>query len=145
MIRRAKLSDLYSLNQYGEFFWTKSPYYGHIPYNAEAVTELLRTMITDHYLIVATEGAQINGFLGLLIAPLIFNPNYMTATELFFFVRPSKRGMGFSAQLIEQAEDELKDVIDIISFGDMSTSTDMDRYYKSRGYAQTERSYSKVL
>ena len=145
MIRNATVNDLDILSQYGEYFWKQTPYYGKIPYSQETVIELLLCMMKDHYIIVYEEMNEITGFLGMLVAPLLFNTEYFTATEVFFFVRPSKRGRGISSQLHDRAEEDLASGVDIMSYGDMSTASDMDQYYRSRGYTQTERAYTKVL
>ena len=92
MIRPAAPTDLDELLKYGRFFWQKTPYCAKIPYNANAVKDLIETMIDAHYLIVSEEGTDLVGFLGMYITPMVFNPDYMVATEVFFFVNPACRG-----------------------------------------------------
>ena len=146
MIRRATLEDFATIVVGGQCFWATTPYEAKgIAYNPEAVTNLLTELDNNHYLTVATEGGVITGFLGLWIAPMLFNPDYTQATELFFFVHPAHRGKGIGRDLHAQAETELSDEVDMISFGDLSTSNDLDQYYISRGFTQTERAYTRVL
>ncbi len=145
MIRRAVEADIKVLLAYGEFFWTESPYARKgVPYNTDSVAVLLRALIEDHYLIVTTIDEVIVGFLGMILGPLPFNRDYTVATELFFYVHPKHRG-SIGSSMMEQAELELADDIDIMSFGDMSSSSDMRLYYEGRGFEMTERSYTKVL
>ncbi len=142
MIRDANVADLFALVQYGEYFWKQTPYCSKIPYNPQAVRDLLTWMIEDQYLYLFEHGRTIAGFLGLIEVPLMFNPEFNLATEVFFFVNPKYRGQGISKELYAYAEEDIQ--TDIISFGDMSTSTDMDTYYKAQGFSLTERTYTKV-
>jgi GNAT superfamily N-acetyltransferase len=102
-------------------------------------------MIEDHFLIVATEGDKIVGFLGMLLSPVLFNPDYLQAVEVFFYVHPEYRKQGIAQSLHEEADLYMEDKVDIVGFGDMSSSTDMDQFYTDRGFTLTERSYTKVL
>jgi len=145
MIRRAVEADLEVLLAYGEFFWTQSPYARKgIGYCKRSVEDLIRLMIEDHYLLVTTVDNVIVGFLGMLISQFPFNDAYTVGSELFFYVHPKHRGSIGSTMML-QAELDLADEVDILSFGDMSSSTDMKKYYDIRGFEMTERCYSKVL
>jgi len=145
MIRRAVAADIPVLLSYGEFFWSESPYARKgIEYCPQTVERLLYDMIEGHYLIVTTVDEVLVGFLGILTAPFPFNDNYRVGVELFFYVHPKHRGSIGSTMML-QAELDLADEVDILSFGDMSSSTDMKDYYDNRGFEMTERSYSKVL
>jgi N-acetylglutamate synthase-like GNAT family acetyltransferase len=145
MIRKAVESDIPVLLSYGEFFWMESPYASKgIAYCPQTVERLLQLMIEDHYLLVATVDEVIVGFLGMLISQFPFNDDYQMGSELFFYVHPKHRGSIGSAMML-QAELDLADEVDILSFGDMSSSTDMKEYYDTRGFEMTERCYSKVL
>ena len=145
MIRPAAPGDLSALLEYGRYFWQKTPYVGKIPYNAKAVKDLIETMMDAHYLIVSEEGTVLVGFLGMFLTPMIFNPDYVVATEVFFFVDPAHRGKETGASLFARAEYDLADIADILSFGDMTTSTDMADMYTRNGYVYTERAFTKVL
>ncbi len=145
MIRPAVESDIPVLLQYGEFFWTQSPYARKgIAYCPRTVEALLVLMIEDHYLIVTTVDDVIVGFLGMLISQFPFNDDYTMGSELFFYVHPKHRG-SIGSTMMEQAEQDLADTIDILSFGDMSSSSDMRAHYEGRGFEMTERCYTKVL
>ena len=145
MIRKATEQDIPTLLSYGEFFWHSTPYVrAGIAYNQKCVETLLCTMIEDHYVIVVIEDDLIVGFLGVVLSALPFNDDYTVGTELFLYVHPDYRG-GMAKAMMTQAEVDLYDQIDILSFGDMSTSTDMKEYYEESGFAMTERAYTKVL
>ena len=143
MIRDADKQDVFALTAYGAHFWEQTPYADKIPYSPQAVRDLLTWMVEDQYLYLAIAGTEIVGFLGLIEAPLLFNPDYDVATEVFFYVRPDYRKQGYSRELYAYANADID--TDIISFSDMSTSTNMDKYYKQLGFTQTERTYTKVL
>ncbi len=145
MIREITKEDIPTLVAYGEFFWTRTPYVTTgMEYNPQAVEDLLLQMSKDHYIRVAEVDGEVVGFVGILISPLVFNPNYTMATEVFFFVHPESRGT-IGTLLMQHAEKDLKDKADIITFGEMRSSQDLDQYYTRKGYVHTETSYSKVI
>jgi len=154
MIREPNEDEFEALAEYGRAFWELTPYvHTGMPYNKEAVIDLLGVLLEEHYIRVKEavdirvkllEG-KIVGFIGCLVAPLVFNPSYLTATEIFFYVAPEHRGT-IGKELITQAEWDLRDEgVEILSFGDMTSSKDMSKYYQDFGYYPTENTYSKVL
>jgi len=145
MIREAEITDVVPLVHQGAIFWQQSPFSAMIGYNPNAVQNLLLQMIEDHYLIVATRDGEIVGFLGMLLSPVLFNPDYTQAVEIFFYVHPDHRKRGIAQALHEEADYYLEDKVDVVGFGDMSSATDMDQFYTDRGFTLTERSYTKVL
>lgn len=145
MIRELQDGDMTSLLKYGEYFWQKSPFStAGVGYNPKSVEELLLDMDKNHYLRLCEADGKVVGFLGVMLAPFHFNTNYTIGVELFFFVDPLYRGI-IGAEMIAQAERDLTGEVDILAFGDMRSSKDMDEYYTSRGYALTERTFTKVL
>lgn len=134
--------DIDTLVRYGRAFWDDMPYCDSIPYNPDRVRELLLDMIENHYLRLAkNEKGEIVGFIGFLIHPMLFNDRISQATEAFFYVHPLLRGERIGRDLLAHAEEELE--TDIISIGDVTSSMDMDLFYKEQGYTQTERTYAK--
>jgi len=145
MIREITSKDIPVLLVYGKHFWKLTPYVSAgIEYNEDAVRELLQELAEEHYLRVAEEDGKIIGFVGAMIVPMIFNPKVSVATEVFFFVHPDFRGATGSA-LMDQLEKDLEDQVDLVSFGEMTSSTDMHDYYIDRGYSHTETTYAKAL
>lgn len=146
MIRPITYDDILPLLHYGEYFWKQSPYKDAIEYSPEAVEDLLLEMAKNHYIRVTTdEDNNIKGFIGILIAPFHFNPNYTIATEVFFFVHPEARD-GRGKELFKQAEKDMEEKgVSILAFGDMVTSKDMKEYYTSEGYQLSENQYTKVI
>jgi len=145
MIREAEITDVIPLVHQGAIFWQMSPFADRIGYNPNAVQNLLTQMIDDHYLLVATRDGDIVGFLGMLLGPVLFNPDYTQAVEIFFYVQPEHRDRGIAENLREEADIYLEDKVDVVGFGDMSSGTDMDKFYTDRGFTLTERTYTKVL
>jgi len=145
MIRPIIYDDILPLLHYGEYFWKQTPYQDVIEYNPEAVEDLLIEMAQNHYLRVTTdEDDKILGFIGIFISPFPFNPDYTLGTEMFFFVHPEVRD-GRGKEMFKQAEEDLKERVTVLSFGDMVTSKDMQEYYVSEGYKLSENAYTKVL
>ena len=145
MIRQATVDDLGILLEYGEYFWTLTPYVSTgMEYDTDSVAMLLVSLMDDHYLRVVEEEGVVVGFIGIMISPFHFNTNYQIASELFFFIDPDYRGQG--AALLEQAEADLKAKgADVIAMGELMSSTDMKKFYESKGYTLTEQTYAKVL
>ena len=145
MIREITEHDIGPLVQYGKFFWSKTPYVTTgMEYNPGHVAEMLNTIAEEHYLRVYEVDGEIVGFIGFYIVPFPFNPNYTQAHEIFFFVHPGHRG-SIGKELLAQAESDLADKADLVTLGDMMSSTDMNDYYTRAGYQLTERSYTKVI
>ena len=71
MIRNANIADINTLITYGEYFWKQTPYAGKIPYNPQAVRDLLVWMVEDQHLYLYMHGTQIAGFIGLIETPLL--------------------------------------------------------------------------
>jgi predicted N-acetyltransferase YhbS len=114
-------------------------------YNPGHVAALLEDLKEQHYLrVFTTAEGEIIGFIGFFVVPFTFNPNYIQAQEIFFFVHPAHRGE-IGHDLLTQAELDLKDIADIMVCGDMMSSKDMTEYYEEHGFRLTERSYTKVL
>ncbi len=145
MIREITDADIPVLLSHGSAFWEVTPYVSTgMEYNPEAVSQLIETLREDHYLRVAEADGEIVGFIGLLIAPFVFNPNYTVATELFFYVHPLNRG-SVGSQLIAQAEQDVKEIADLLSFGEMRSSKDMNDYYTRLGFVHSETTFVKVI
>lgn len=145
MIREITHDDIGKLVQFGRFFWTKTPYVAAgMEYNPGHVAALLELMMEDHYLRVYEKDGEIVGFIGFMLVPFTFNPNYLQAQEIFFFVHPAHRGE-IGKDLLTQAEQDLENMADLMCVGDMLSSTDMDEYYTQRDYRLTERTYTKVI
>lgn len=145
MIRFVTTDDLAQLVAYGEHFWTLTPYITTgMEYNPDSVTRLLLDLMDNHYLKVVEADGKVVGFIGIMIADFPFNTDYQIASEVFFFVDPDHAGLG--SGLLAEAEGDLKSAgVSMLAMGELMSSTDMDNYYTSRGYAMTEQTYAKVL
>jgi GNAT superfamily N-acetyltransferase len=145
MIREITPEDIPTLVAYGSYFWTLTPYVTTgMEYNPETVEDLIVKIATDHYLRVYEVDDKIVGFVGIIIVPFVFNANYTTGQEVFFFVHPEHRGT-VGKELIAQAEEDLKDTVDLLAFGELRSSKDMTDYYKNLGYRHSETTFVKVV
>lgn len=138
--------DVETMVQYGLGFWQLTPYKDDFSYNPESVRDLLYTMADQHYVRVAhSDKGHILGFIAFWLAPMIFNQDISTATEIFFFVHPVARGAGLGEELLDHSIKELEPIVDIMSLGDMATSMHMEELYKRKGFELGERTYTKAL
>lgn len=145
MIRKLTDADTPTMVAYGEYFWGQSPYATTgMEYSPETIVNLLNTLRKDHYIRVFELEGNIVGFIGVMRVPFVFNPEYTVGQELFFFVHPEHRGE-VGKQLLDQAEEDLKDEVDFLALGELRSSKDMEEYYVQRGYVLTERTFSKVI
>jgi len=145
MIREYKQEDLVGLLHLGKRFWGLTPYSQlGMEYNPEAVAEVITEIADKHYLRIYEVDGEIQGVLGMYIMPLPLNPNYVVATEAFFYIEPTHRGKA-GRTLLLQAEADVAKIVDMIVFGDMTTSKDMKSYYEGHGYQHAETTYIKVV
>ena len=147
-VRIIEENDIKTLVMYGEYFWTQSPYVSTgMEYNPSTVKRVIEDLRDEHYLRVYDHPDHgIIGFIGFYIHPMLWNDEYIFATEVFFFVHPDQAGSGRGRTMMNMAEEELKSMgVHLISMGEMRSSKDMASYYASEGYTLTEQTYSKVL
>jgi GNAT superfamily N-acetyltransferase len=138
--------DVNVLVKYGIHFWDLTPYKDQMDYNPDAVRDLVVDIADNHYLRVAKYEGGIIGFIGILIHPFLFNEDYTQATEVFFYVHPAFRDKDIGDTLLRRAEEDMKRIgVDLMVVGDMTSSSDLDRAYRHRGFSLSERSYHKVL
>lgn len=143
-IRHAKETDMERMLEMGEAFWGTTPYATTgMEFNEESVSTMFRDMIENHYLVVAESPEGVVGFLGYMISPFIFNTDYVTASELFYWVDPEYRGIG--SEFLKIVEEDLKEGVHIINMAELSTSDDLYEFYTKRDYVPTEQVYSKVV
>jgi GNAT superfamily N-acetyltransferase len=143
-IRHANEGDIERLLEMGSLFWENTPYATTgMEYHRESVHNLFVDMINEHYIVVAETPEGVVGFLGYFIAPFTFHKDYVTATEVFYWVDPEYRGIG--SEFLRIVEEDLKDGVDIINMAELSTSSDLYEFYTERDYVPTEQVYSKVV
>lgn len=148
MIREMEDKDIDTLLTYGKYFWDQTPYVSTgMEYDASTVYDLLNTLKDEHYLrVVEDKEHGIIAFIGFFIHPMMWNPDYLTAGEVFFFVHPDFRKGTTGRTLLTRAEVDLKKMgVQMVSMGEMRSSKDMDDWYAAAGYAFTERTFSKVI
>jgi len=138
--------DIETLVRYGIHFWDLTPYKDQFEYNPDTVRDLVTHVADDHYLRVVRLDGEIVGFIGFLLHPFIFSNLVQQATEVFFYVHPSYRKDGVGEALLQRAEEDMKRIgVDIMALGDMTSSSDLDKAYRARGFGLSERTYHKAL
>lgn len=143
-IRHATLDDIEGLLEMGREFWKVTPYIKQdIPFDKETVKEFFTNLINEHYLVVVDCSVGLLGFIGFLITPFVFNKDYTVAQEAFFWIAPSMRGIG--SQLLEAVEQDLEELVDVISMGELKTASELGEFYNDRGYSHTESIYTKAI
>jgi GNAT superfamily N-acetyltransferase len=145
IVRLAKYKDIVECMDIGEEFWLTTPYAQVVPYNAGGVAGLLTSLVQAENMLVAIDEDKIIGVSALLVTPFHFNPDIKMGCELFWYVNPDAREKGVGAVMLGALEEMAKQKgATLWSMGSFGW-TDADTMLKKRGYALTEKTYSKVL
>ncbi|MQA65039.1 MAG: hypothetical protein GEU76_03925 [Alphaproteobacteria bacterium] len=144
-IRPATDADLPRIMALGRQFYEASNT-PEFPWDDATCIELLRHMRIAGILIVSEHDGEVSGVIGGLLTPFPYDKNTIVASEMFWWVTPAARRVGFP--LLEAFEDEAK--LRGARLGAMSLVQDMrgdllTKLYQRRGYRLYERSFLKVL
>lgn len=150
MIRQATSDDLRRIVEMSERFYPHTSYWvkSRIPFNAVAVATLAQGLIDNGLFHVAEneEGAVI-GMIGTIIVPFLFNPDYLHAGEIVWWVEPEYWNSGIGIQLlrINEASAKEKGVHHIQMIDLPNSPLSARKLYENEGYELTEQSWTKVL
>lgn len=101
LVRKAELSDIdflvTELTEFAKFYDSK---YLIGCADTEYGRSLLANLINKHVFLVSEFNSILTGFICGLIAPHYFNPNFMTLTELLWWVKPEYRHTRAGAMLL---------------------------------------------
>ncbi len=147
-LRFADAGDVPECVEIGREFWDVSPYVGQVPYNPDAVGDLLGKLIEKDLFVVAEFEEEIVGVAGILLGPLPFDPSIRVATELFWYVRPGVREFGVGEAMLSNLEAVARSKgATLFAMGTMQSSNPegAERLLLKNGYKQTEKTYTKAL
>lgn len=149
MIRAAELKDLRRIVEMSERFYPYTSYAtkSNIPFNPGAAAVLAQGLLEDSVLVVYELGGVVMGMLGVIIIPFLFNPEYLTAGEVIWWVEPEVQSAGLGEELLLAIEPKLREkgithvqMIDLVN-----SPVTAANLYQKHGYELTERCYTKVL
>lgn len=149
MIRQATQDDLRRIVEMSEKFYPYTSYWTHskIPFDADRVAVFASGLIDNGIFHVAEVENQVVGMLGIILIPFMFNPEYIHAGEIIWWVEPEYWNTGIGAKLLQSIEAPCQRVgATHIQMIDLPVSTvSAAALYEKFGYQLTERSYTKVI
>lgn len=148
-IRLATNDDLRRIVEMSERFYPHTSYnnLSGIPFSPDHVALVASGLIENGVMAVAELDGKVIGMIGCVLVPFIFNPNYIHAGEIIWWVEPEYWNAGIGKSLIEFAEGVCKNAgakhIQMISLPVSSLSA--NALYEKLGYQLTEQCFTKVL
>lgn len=147
MIRRATEADNPRILEMGRRFFATTLYAQFAEYHEETMLRLIDLMRTSGVLLVHDAGDRIDGMVGLLIAPFLFDSRRLAAYEVMWWVEPDARGEGVGRALLEAIEPACREVgavaIQMVRMENSPPSA--ERLYERCGYHASEFSHTKIL
>lgn len=148
MIRPATENDLRRIVEMSEKFYPYTSYntLSKIPFNPIYVAGVASGLIDNGIMLVAEVEGAVVGMIGIALIPFIFNPDYLVAGEIIWWVEEEHRGSALGVQLIQEA-DKIRQQIGAVHFQmiDLPVSTlSAERVYNKLGFVLTERCFTKV-
>lgn len=150
-IRLVEYDDFSEVFRMGKLFMEESSLIQRIGWDWNSVKKLTHQFVDLDQMVglVVEDGDQLIGMIGLVIAPHLFNDEYIVAEELVWWIAPEHRKtIGF--KLLEVAEEvcRLKGADEInmrfLHSEDMRADL-MERMYKRKGYRKVETAMGKEL
>jgi len=147
IVRPAIEADIERIVAMGERFYSLTSYAAVAAFDHVAVCVLADQLLRQGVLLVAEVESGVVGMVGLVFAPLPFNPSATFAHEVMWWVEPEARGFGVGRALLEAVETACREAgVDAIQMAHLSSSPrEAAAIYERAGYAHTESSYTKRL
>lgn len=149
MIRKAEEKDLRRIMEMSHKFYPHTSYWkvSQIPLEDEPLAAFTLSLIENGIFHVYEHEGTVVGMIGLVVIPFLFNPNYLTAGEIIWWVEPEFWSKGIGEQLLLSVEEPCREAgVKHIQMIDISVSTEWaEKVYRKHGYLLTERSWTKVV
>ena len=145
-IVEATQDDIEDLCYMVKEFHSNSPY-SIIPWDEDAFRSYLGGVAaTGLVLVLKDVDGYAYGTIGFEWGSVPFNEHFYVYMEKWFYVKPSLRNTGAGIQLIQKAEEEIKERADadMVVLATLSTSPEhVAKWYGTKGYDWVESSYVK--
>jgi len=142
IIREAITADIEEIVDKGEEFNSLLPI--DCEYLPEYVSQVLQKLIDDETstVLICEDMTGIVGFMLLVSYGFYLNPNYKLVSELCWWVDTTRRNAKIGSKLLTAAKAWSKHVgAKRLIMADISTSTDLAKFYISSGFSLKERNY----
>ncbi|MGX5731963.1 N-acetyltransferase family protein [Pseudoxanthomonas beigongshangi] len=146
-VRHATLKDVPGIVEMSAKFYATTTYAQWAEFNPETVHDLASNLTENHVMLVAEDGGQLVGMVGLFAAPFMFNADAMAAYEVVWWVDPDAQGQGTGKALLAAIEPACAAKgCRAIQMVHLSTSPPQAAaIYERMGYRHSESSYTKAL
>jgi GNAT superfamily N-acetyltransferase len=148
VIRQADYADIERLVEFAEQFWSMTEFSNEVAYDLETMINTTADLIDNDVVLYAESGGQVVGFLAVMISPFPMNKHVLSACEWGFFVDMEYRKTGVGIQLLERAEEMLREkgvkFFTMIALDNLRPEI-VGRFYQRLGFKRTEIDYMKVL
>lgn len=126
-------------------YWQKSK----MQMDVEYVGVLTHGLIENGLFHVAVddESEEVVGMIGLIVMPFMFNPKYMTAGEIIWWVEPEFWNKGFGRGLLRSIDvaAKAKGITTVQMIDLVESPIQAGDLYTSEGYQLTEKIWTKVV
>lgn len=149
MIRKATHDDLRCIVEMAEKFYQFTSYWtlSKIPFSPNDVAVLATAMIDDSVVNVVDIDGEVIGMIGIILIPFIFNPQFIHAGEIVWWVEPGFNNEGWGRKLLRSIDQSCKDAgavhIQMIDLPNSPVSA--KTLLGQEGYHLTENAYTKVV
>lgn len=149
MIRKATMQDLRRIMEMSHRFYPHTSYAikSKIPLDDAHLGIFVEGMVENHLVHVAEVDGKVVGLIALIYMPFMFNPDYITAGEVIWWVEPEYWKSGIGRELLLSIDEPCRERgIKHVQMMAMANSTpDAHKLYLTLGYELSEISYTKVL
>lgn len=145
-VRQATQNDVPRIVEMSAKFYETTSYARWAPFNPDTVHDLAANLAENHVMLVAEEGGDLVGMVGLFVAPFLFNGDITAAYEVVWWVDPQAQGRGAGKALLAAIEPACEGrgcrAIQMVHLA--SSPPQAAAIYERLGYRHTESSYTKV-
>lgn len=148
MIRWAKVADIDACLWMAREFFEESGFGAECAFDGPSMMATLMGMLQNPDAALLVAGDEPFGMAGALAYPHYFNARQKAAQEMFWWVRPEKRGGPAGVRLLRAIEQWARErsctTLSMICLPALKESP-AERVYQRTGYRASERSYIKRL
>lgn len=146
MIRNATEADIPRIVEMSRKFYATTRYADLVGMDDDTVAALARQLMDSVMLVHETDGS-IDGMVGLVVAPFMFNGASKVAYEVVWWVDPMAQGAGVGKALLAAVEPACRARgADAVVMVHLATSPPQAAaLYERAGYQHSETSYSKRI
>lgn len=146
-VRQATQDDVPRIVEMSAKFYETTSYARWAPFNPDTVHDLAANLAENHVMLVAEEGGQLVGMVGLFVAAFMFNGDIIAAYEVVWWVDPEAQGQGAGKALLGAIEPACAArgcrTVQMVHLA--NSPPQAAAIYERMDYRHTESSYTKTL